>query len=302
MAINSINHTNTYKPYVDNPDDTHQPGILQLFRAPRVIKKNIAYIFHSEKKFDGEGAFDIKFRLQRAFFSFLYSFCTVLSWVNLFIEAIRRSQFLVFGGQFFKFFTPFLGIFLTCLEAGSELVTLSRLNRLKEKITHYDDHHHLVRLQRAYFKIHPHESEDIKKYIQAHHPQFNEKESLKKFEEIGAKFLIMKEGKLARRIRPWLAAKIQKEHPVILGKLQNRCSSIRNEGNQAATTLVSEVRNQVDHHKKMRCFGIISLALILVGLIASLSGAPLLVVLLIGLTSTAMGRVRKHYGAKLTSS
>lgn len=302
MTINSVNQLKQYTPYIDDLSNNHQPGIFQLIHAPLAIKNNISYLFNLEAKFDIEGTVDIVLRLQRAQFSFIYSFCTAISWINLILHAVRKSQIMVVGGQFFKLFTPVLGIVLTVLEGASECIAILRLNRLKKKISHHDDHFHLVRLQRAYFKVHPHELAKIKNHVASHYSNLNKKERIQKTEEICAKILIMKEGKLARRIRPEMAAKIRAQTPVILKQLQNPLPSIQNEGKAHAARLISEVHTQEKCHRTIRYLGMASLVFILAGLIASLGNVPLLVTIVLGGVSSALSLGRKYYISKLQIS
>lgn len=139
----------------------------------------------------------------------------------------------------------------------------------------------LTSLHSKFFTLSENDHQKIRTLMTQYFSGLKDAERDKKLAEITEKTLTVKKNKLARRVRPWLAAELDKELPILLSLLNSANPHVRKRAVQRGEALFHKVKTQTDKKLFMSILGGITILLTLAGLALMLIGAPYLLPLLL---------------------
>jgi hypothetical protein len=285
---------------VDNPSNSHFPGLSQLFFAPLTIIYTIPEFIRASSKGDMEGTLDAILRLSRANFSFAYAFMMASSYATQFFSLYEIS----FVKQIHTLSCPILGIVLSTLEMLYEGWSLIKIREFKNQFHVIDlstshkkasksTKNKLLKkdikfLNRQYLKVNSNEKVKIENYIQKKFK--NEPYQWEnKFNEISDTFLKIKKSDLARRVRPWLVEEIDQRLPKVLENIKDPNPEVRKKAIERAKELMTQLDTQCQKRILIHLLGLLALTFTMAAFILAIAGAPFLTVTLFFVVAAIIG-------------
>lgn len=280
------------------PGNLNVPGMSHVMYAPGAFYEQSQAVYEAHKIQDKEGLIDNSLRCIQTPLNATHGALQISSnvlTIGTFFSWISKQ--VLCAAKISSYTTAGMGLILYSVELILETIGLYRATRFynnfypHERVIGSDQQElyrsYLTKIKNKYFQISYKRYLKIREAIQKKFPNVPPADTQLYLQQTLHTRLQTQKNNLVRRVQPWLANKIEKSIPQILGGLESTNPLTRKNAADKATLLFENIKIQMQKKWIVHIFTLLAISLLLAGLIAGLCTGSLVFLLTLGFVGTA---------------